>query len=302
MLRIASAWARSARHRRLRGGKRRDVVLLGRRAPVRPAPAFGHQGALRVLSSIADDVDHPVEVQIGDDEALRGSPAARRSFPGDAGCAASAHRGGGRGKARSTSFSEQTLGTLPSISTFMLSGMRTSRSVLRNSIPIQHLGLDGAGAGLQLDAHVLGGFVAQHPPARGPSWSGSARPAARSAWTLHLIGNLGDDDLPGAPARSSTPISRADGSRRVRSVGVEDRGARFLDRAARRMSGPGTRATSASSLASGSRSRSWQPSFSSCRLCGGMLVAMPTAIAGRAVGQEIGEGRGHDDGSSSVPS
>jgi hypothetical protein len=39
-------------------------------------------------------------------------------------------------QARSTSFIEQTLGVRPSISTFMLSEKRTSRSELRKSIPI----------------------------------------------------------------------------------------------------------------------------------------------------------------------
>ena len=55
-------------------------------------------------------------------------------------------------------------------------------------------------------------------------------------------------------------------------------------------------------LVSGALSSAWQASITSDRLCGGMLVAMPTAMPEEPLIEQIGMRVGSASGSCSLPS
>ncbi len=67
-------------------------------------------------------------------------------------------------------------------------------------------------------------------------------------------------------------------------------------------SGPGTCCSSVSSRASGDLIRCRQASINSCRLCGGMFVAMPTAMPDDPFASRFGNVAGSTTGSRSRPS
>ncbi len=67
-------------------------------------------------------------------------------------------------------------------------------------------------------------------------------------------------------------------------------------------SGAGTRSISSSTVVSGLRSINWQASITSARLCGGMLVAMPTAMPAEPLMSRFGMRAGRTVGSFSLPS
>ena len=67
-------------------------------------------------------------------------------------------------------------------------------------------------------------------------------------------------------------------------------------------SGAGTSSISSSMAASGLRSSRWQASTTSPRLCGGMFVAIPTAMPAEPLISRFGMRAGSTVGSSSLPS
>ncbi|CFN70855.1 Uncharacterised protein [Bordetella pertussis] len=67
-------------------------------------------------------------------------------------------------------------------------------------------------------------------------------------------------------------------------------------------SGAGISSISSSIEHSGLRRQYRQPSTTSCRLCGGMLVAMPTAIPELPLTSRLGRREGSSRGSCSLPS
>ncbi len=67
-------------------------------------------------------------------------------------------------------------------------------------------------------------------------------------------------------------------------------------------SGAGTISINSSIVASGLRSRCRQASTTSTRLCGGMLVAMPTAMPALPLTSRLGRRAGSTSGSRSLPS
>ena len=67
-------------------------------------------------------------------------------------------------------------------------------------------------------------------------------------------------------------------------------------------SGAGMISISSSTLACGFFSRCWQASITSFRLCGGMLVAMPTAMPDEPLTSRLGNRDGSTVGSSADPS
>ena len=67
-------------------------------------------------------------------------------------------------------------------------------------------------------------------------------------------------------------------------------------------SGAGTISISSSIVASGLRSMCRQASTTSFRLCGGMLVAMPTAMPPEPLTSRLGSRLGRTSGSFSLPS
>ena len=114
-----------------------------------------HQDGLRLVL-LADDLDHLVEVEIGDEIAAEHFEPVLDLLRADGGCAAAARRGGGRAIRVSTSARPMTFGMRPFTSTFMLSGMRLSSSVSLNSALHQQRRIDRARARLEHEAHVLG--------------------------------------------------------------------------------------------------------------------------------------------------
>ncbi|MCY1242760.1 hypothetical protein D9M72_557450 [compost metagenome] len=67
-------------------------------------------------------------------------------------------------------------------------------------------------------------------------------------------------------------------------------------------SGPGMISINSGSSIAGLSMSAMQPSMTSTRLCGGMFVAMPTAIPPAPLTSRLGNFAGTTDGSLSVPS
>ncbi len=118
-------------------------------------------------------------------------------------------------KARSTSFSEQTFGVRPSISTFMLRRTASPDRELRNSMPISTFRIDVLRPRLQHDAARPRRFRRAHRPGSGTFlvWISSAS-FSISLRFLHLVGDLGDHDLPRAAAQLLDLPARAQPERR----------------------------------------------------------------------------------------
>ena len=114
---------------------------------------------------------------------------------------------------------------------------------------------------------------------------------------LHLVGNLGDDDLPGAVlALLDRPSARARGSRRGRS-----RRRRGSPRASSTStppvgkSGPGMCRSRSAVVACGWRIRWIAAAQTSPALCGGIEVAMPTAMPAAPLASRLGNAAGQHD-------
>jgi hypothetical protein len=120
---------------------------------------------------------------------------------------------------------------------------------------------------------------------------------------VDLIGNLADDDRLAIGPRVLLDLGAA--------AHVQDsaaRGERLLDAAAavddaaRGKSGPGMWRTSAAVSAAGSSRRCTAASQTSPRLCGGIFVAMPTAMPSAPFTRRFGNFAGSTVGSRSLPS
>ena len=187
-------------------------------------------------------------------------------------------------------------------STFMLSGTRTSRSDMRNRLSIMHRLHRPCGCAARSRCRMSASSDSSRTSIRIGSRLSLIRIAAScldQLALLHAIRNLGHDRDPGAaaldharhrPARARRGTSRDPwhvGSVRISSRRIDDQPAgrqirplhelpawrRYPLRRARRSGGSRHRCISAT-------------------LCGGMLVAIPTAIPARAIGQQIGEQAG----------
>ena len=112
------------------------------------------------LILVADDADHLVEVEIGDQVARRAPPAAARSRPGGSASGAPARRGDGRAIRAAPRAAPSRAARVPRDSTFMLSEMRRFELGQPEQRLHQQLGIDGAALGLEDEADVLGEFVA----------------------------------------------------------------------------------------------------------------------------------------------
>ena len=168
----------------------------------------------------------------------------------------------------------------------------------------QHVGIDVAGLRLEDEADVLGRFVADVGEQRQLLLFEQRRDLFDQPALLHLIRHLGDDDLVEPVAqRLPSPSGRAGGSCRGRSR----RPARMLSGGSTRTppvgkSGPGHRATSSATAQAGWSIRCSSAAHSSPTLCGGMLVAMPTAMPEAPLASRFGKRAGRTTGSLSSPS
>ncbi len=134
------------------------------------------------LVLVADDADHLVEVQEGDQQAVEDVQAGLDLVEAVAARGGPAPRGGGRGRPAAWPCRPMHAAACRvASSTFMLTGKRTSRSQSRYRLSIRTSGSTVAGSGLQHQADVLGRLVAHVAQQRRPSCSRSARPAARPA-------------------------------------------------------------------------------------------------------------------------
>ena len=190
---------------------------------------LGHQHRLRLVLG-ADDRDHPVEVEVGDQQPVEHLQPGVDPLQPEARRGAAARRGGGRGRRAAPPCSEQTCGVRPSISTFMFIAKRVSRSLAAEQHLHQHRRVDGARARLQHDADVLGALVAHVGEDRDLLGVDQLGDALDQLALLHLVGDLGDDDLPRAAAEILDRPARAQPERAAAgAVGLLDRGARLDD-------------------------------------------------------------------------
>ena len=190
----------------------------------------------------------------------------------------------------------------PFTSTFMLSGMRLSSSVSLNSDSISSSGSTVRERGSSTRR------MSSADSSRTSASSGSFFSFSSSAIfsisrrLLHLPGNLGDDDRIGAAAGVLLRASaRARGtsrgrSRRPRRSPPADR------RRCRRSGSPAPARTSAACgcARSGVSIRCSAASHSSAALCGGIEVAMPTAMPCAPLASRLGKAAGSTTGSSSL--
>ena len=151
------------------------------------------------LVLVADDADHLVEVEDRRSDSRRGFRAGARSLPGGGWSGAPAPRGGGRARRCSTSLRPITRGRAVASSTFMLSGKRRFQLGQPEQRLHQHFGLDAAAS----SAPARGGCPRRSRRARRRAAAASCRSISSaicsiSSRLLHLVGDLGDDDLPGA--------------------------------------------------------------------------------------------------------
>ena len=114
---------------------------------------------------------------------------------------------------------------------------------------------------------------------------------------LHQDGNLGDDDEPHAAADVLlAPSARARGTSRARSRrlrGSSRRGSTTMPPVGK--SGPGMNLSSRRLLAFGFSIRCSAASHSSATLCGGIVVAMPTAMPVEPLASKFGKRRRQHD-------
>ena len=200
-----------------------------------------------------------------------------------------------------------TRGTPAASSTFRFSGSRTSSSVLAEQLLHQQLGRHGARARHQDQAHRPRRTRRAHRPAD-DSFFGSSSSAIRSIRRRlrHLVGDLGDHDLVLAVAQLLALASaRAGGSCRGRCDRPRPRSASA--RPARRRSA----GRALGRVAAGPRpcgSGVLEPAVQRARrssspaLCGGIAVAMPTAMPVVPLASRLGNAAGRTTGSSSLPS
>ena len=139
-----------------------------------------HQDGLRLVL-VADDADHLVEVEIGDQVAVEHLQPLARSRRAGAWRGGPAPRGGAPAIRAAPRRGPSPCGTTPLDSTFMLSGMRLSRSVRRNSDSIISAGVDRAALRLDDDADVLGRTRRGCRRPAAASWPPAARRSSRSA-------------------------------------------------------------------------------------------------------------------------
>ncbi len=119
---------------------------------------------------------------------------------------------------------------------------------------------------------------------------------------VHLIGNFGDDDrLAFLADRLDRDLAAHDDRAAAGLVGAADAGAAENDAAGREIRA-GTIAIRSSMLRAGSPISATQASITSPRLCGGMLVAMPTAMPPAPLTSRLGKRAGSTTGSRSLPS
>ena len=160
---------------------------------------LGHHDRLRLIL-VADDLNHPVEVEEGDDIALQnlqpmadfGQPVAR---PAQQNIAAmiekSAQNLGQRAHLRGASVDQDI--HVQGHSGFQI---RMPEQGLH-----QYGGIDSARLWLQHQTHILGALVADIAQNRDLARVDKLGDALDQFGFLHLIGDLGDDDLPHAPAQ-----------------------------------------------------------------------------------------------------
>ena len=193
-----------------------------------------------------------------------------------------------------------TFGTLPPASTFTFIGMRLSSSVSLNSDSIRMIGSTVLRARLQHDADVLGRFVAHVGEQRQLLLLQQLGDLLDQARLRHRIGDLGDDDLPVAAAEILLGPARAHAERAAAgAVGLGHGGRRVDDDAAGRQIRP--RHELHQLLGGGARAcaiRCSAASQSSAALCGGIEVAMPTAMPCEPLASRFGKAAGSTTGSS----
>ena len=212
----------------------------------------GHQGGLRLVL-LADDADHLVEVEIDDEQAAQDLQAAVDLAEAVAGAALQHHAAVVDPFPQRLGEADHTSARRPPTRTFMLSGMRALQLGQPEQRFHQHGRIDRARARLQHDADVLGRFVAH---------VGEQRQLLLLQQLGHLldqpplrdaVGDLGDDDVPGAAAEILLVPAGADPEARR---GRSGRPRRSTRRESTRMppvgkSGPCTNLTAASDVASG---------------------------------------------------
>ena len=272
----------------------RHIILLGHGARMRHAPAFGDQRALGI-GVIADDVDHAVQVQEGNDEAFKDlQPCIDLFQPVLA--APPQHVAPVIQKGAQHLFQRADARHAPVDQHVHVQRKADLQIRIAKQHAHQHVGVHRAGPRFQHDAHVFCRFVAhigQRHNLLGLDQFGQPFDQLRF---LHLIGNLGNHDLPGAPAQILDRPFRAQPERAApRAIGVHDRGARFHDGAAGGEIGAGHQRHDGLVAAVGLAHHQLAGVDQLVQIVRRNVGGHAHGDAGRPIRQQVGKGGGHDD-------
>ena len=177
----------------------RDIVLFILGAPMCAAPGFAHQGGLG-LGVIADDVDHPVQIEEGDDEAFKHLQPVIDLFDPVLGAAAQNDPAVVQ-KGAQHFFEAANLWHLAVDQHVQIKAEPAFQIGVLEQHPHQHIGVHRLDARLQNDADILGALVA-HISQNGHLFGlDDLGQLFDQLGFGDLIGDLGDHDLPGAAAQ-----------------------------------------------------------------------------------------------------
>ena len=167
----------------------------------------------------------------------------------------------------------------------------------------QQLGIDGARARLDHEADVFGGFVAHVGDQRQLLLVDQLGDLLDQARLLHQPRNFRDDDDVGAAPGVFLAPARAHAERAAPGrIGLGDLGARIDDQPAGRKIRPRHVFQQRLGARFGLSIRCSAASHSSAALCGGIEVAMPTAMPCAPLASRFGNAAGSTIGSSDCPS
>ena len=160
----------------------------------------------------------------------------------------------------------------------------------------QLFGVDGAGTRFDDDAHVLGGFVAHIGKDRDLARLDQLCQPFDQLGFLHLIGNLGDDDLPQPAAQILLRPARAQAERAAPgAIGLGDAVRRFDQHAAGREIGPLDQGRQRVVARVGRLDQMQAGVHDLVQVVGGDVGCHADRDPRRTVGQQVRKGRGQHD-------
>ena len=259
-----------------------------------PAPVLGHERGLGVVLG-ADDRDHPVEVEEGHDEALEhleplgdlAQPVARAPQEHlapvvEEGAQDLAQRG--------------DLGRAPVDQHVHVEGKAHLEVREAEELRHQHLGLDRARAGFEHDAHLGRALVAHIGEDRQLLGGDDLGEFLDQPRLRDLIGDLGDDDLPGAAAEILDLPARAYPDRAApAAIGFGQHLGRLDDDAPRREIGPRHQRGQRRLIHRGIGDERAARRDQLADVVGRDVRRHPDGDPARAIGEKIGEGRRQHD-------